>query len=205
MLSRLVIAFLPRTKTLLISWLQSPPVILELKKIKSVTVSTHLFAMKWCGRVPGYSFFECEFKPAFSCSSFTLISSVQLLSHFRLLVTPWTTAHQVSLSTTDSRSPSKPMSIESVMPSNHLILCHPLLLLSSIIPSFRVFSSESALCMRWLKYWSFSFNLSPYNEHQDWSPLGWTGWISLQSKGLSRVFSNTAVQKHQFFGAQLSS
>ena len=93
------------------------------------------------------------------------------------------------------------MSIESVMPSNHLILCRPLLLLS-IFPSIRVFSNESALHIRWPKYWSFSFNISPSNEH-----LGLIfrmDWISLQSKGLSRVFFNTTVQKHEFFGAQLS-
>ena len=71
-------------------------------------------------------------------------------------------------------------------------------------PSIRVFSSKSAHQIRWPNYWSFSFNISPSNEHPDWSPLGWTGWISLQSKGLSRVFSNTTIQKHQFFGAQLS-
>ena len=87
---------------------------------------------------------------------------------------------------------------------NHLILCCPLLLLPSIFPSIRVFWNESALCIRWPKYWSFSFNISPSNEHPDWSPLGWTGWISLQSKGLSRVFSNTIVQKHQFFCTQFS-
>jgi len=84
---------------------------------------------------------------------------------------------------------------------------HPLsspLLLPSIIPSIRVFSNESALCIRWPEYWSFSFNISPSNEYQDWFPLGWTGWISWQSKGLSRVFSSTTVQKHQFFSAQLS-
>ena len=88
------------------------------------------------------------------------------------------------------------MSIESVMPSNHLILCHPLLLLPSIFSSIRVFTSESTLRIRWPKYWSFSFSISPSNNIQDWFPLGWTGWISLQSKGLSRVFSNTTVQKH---------
>ena len=89
---------------------------------------------------------------------------------------------------------------------NHLILCRLLLLLHSISPSIRVFSNESALHIRWPKYWSFSFNISPSNEHSGLiSPLGWTGWISLQSKGLSRVFSNTTVQKYQFFGAQLSS
>ena len=109
-----------------------------------------------------------------------------------------------SLSINNSWSPPKPMSIESVMPSNHLILCHPVLLLPSIFPSIRVFSNESALRIRWPKYWSFSFNISPSNEHQDWCPLGWARWISLQSKGLSRVFSNTTVQKHQFFSTQLS-
>ena len=89
--------------------------------------------------------------------------------------------------------------------ANHLILRCPLLLLPSIFPSIRVFSNESALHIRWPKYWCFSFNISPSNNTQDLSPLGWTGWISLQSKGLSRVFSSTTVQKHQFFGAQLSS
>ena len=95
-------------------------------------------------------------------------------------------------------------SIESVMPSSHLIICCPFLLLPPIPPSIRVFSNESTLCMRWPKYWSFSFSIV-FTNTQGWSPLGWTGWISLQSKGLSRVFSNTTVQKHQFLGAQLSS
>ena len=100
---------------------------------------------------------------------------------------------------------SNSCSIESMMPSNHLIFYCPLLLLPPIPPSIRVFSNESALCMRWTKYWSFSFTISPSNEHPGLSPSEWTGWISLQSKGLSRVFSNTTVQKHQFFGTQLSS
>ena len=92
----------------------------------------------------------------------------------------------------------KPMSIESVMPSSHLILCRPLLLLPPILPSIRVFSNESALHMKWLKYWSFSSaSVLPVNT-QDLSPLGWTGCISLQSKGLSRVFSNTIVQNINF-------
>ena len=125
--------------------------------------------------------------------------SVQSLSHVRFFVTPWITAHQASLSITKSGSLSKLTSIESVMPSNHLILCRPLLLLPSIFPSIRVFSYESDLHSRWPEYWSFSFSISPSNECS-----GWTGWISLQSKGLSRVFSNTTVQKHQFFSAQLS-
>ena len=92
-------------------------------------------------------------------------SSVQLLSHVRLFATPWTSAHQASLSITNSQSPPKPMSIELMMPSNHLILCRPLLLLPSIFPSIRVFSNESALRIRWPKDWSFSFNISPSNEH----------------------------------------
>ena len=131
-------------------------------------------------------------------------SSVQSLSHVHFSATTWTTARQASLSISNAWSPHKPISIELVMSSNHLIPYHPLLLLSSISPRIMVFSNESALCIRWPKYWSFSFNISPTNEQQDWSPLGWTGWISLQSKGLSRVFSNTTVQKHQFFCAQLS-
>ena len=96
------------------------------------------------------------------------------------------------------------MSIESVMPSSHLILCHPLFLLPPIPPSIRVFSNESTLRMRWPKYWSFSFSIIPSKNIQGWSSLEWTGWISLQSKGLLRVFSNTTVQKHQFFCAQPS-
>ena len=91
---------------------------------------------------------------------------------------------------------------DAIQPSHPL--CHPLLLLPSIFPSIKVFSNESVLCIRWPKYWSFSFNISPSMNTQDQSPLAWTGWISLQSKGLSRVFSNTTVQKYQFFSAQLS-
>ena len=131
-------------------------------------------------------------------------SSVQSLSRVWVFATPWISACQVSLSITNSRNLLKLISIESVMPSHHLILCCPLLLLSSIFPSIRVFWNESVLHIRRPKYWSFSFSISPSNEHQDWSPLRRTGWISLQSKGLSRVFSNTTVQKYQFFGAQFS-
>jgi len=92
-------------------------------------------------------------------------SSVYLLSHVRLFVTPWIAAHQASLSIINSPSLLKLMSIESVMSSNCLILCHPLLLLPSIFPSIRVFCNESALCIRWLEYWSFSFSISPSNEY----------------------------------------
>ena len=137
--------------------------------------------------------------------SYYCFSSVQLLSPVWLFATPWTTACQASLSITNSRRLCKLMSIESVMPSSHLILCRPLLLLPPIPPSIRVFSNESTLCMRWPKYWILaSASFLPKNT-QDWFPLGLTGWISLQSKGLSRVFSSTTVQKHQFFGAQPSS
>ena len=135
----------------------------------------------------------------------TQFSSVQLLSHVWLFETPWTAARQASLSITNSWSSLKLTSIESVMPSNHLILGCPLLLLPPIPPSIRVFSNESTVHMRWPKYWSFSLSSVLSMNTQDWSPLEWTGWISLQSKGLSRVFSNATVQKHQFFGIQLSS
>ena len=128
--------------------------------------------------------------------------SVQSLSHVRLFATPWTAANQASQSITNSQSLLRLTSIESVMPSNYLILYRPLLLPPSIFPSIRVFSNDSALCITWPKYWvSASASVLPKNI-QDWFPLGWTGWISLQSKGLSRVFSSITVQKHQFFSAQ---
>ena len=136
--------------------------------------------------------------------NWTWISSVQSLICVWLFATPWTAALHVSLAITNSWSLPKFMSIESVIPSKHLILCCPLLFLPSTFPNISVFSKKSAFHIRWPKYWSFSLNISPSNEHPDWFPLGWTGWISLQSKGLSRVFSNTTVQKHQFFCAQLS-
>ena len=127
-------------------------------------------------------------------SSFQFIS-FQSLSRVWVFATPWTAAHQASLSITNSRSLPKLMSTESVMPSNHLLL-RPLLLLPSIFPSIRVFSNGSTLHIRWPKYWSFSFSISPSNEHPGLIRLEWTDWISLQSKGLSRVFSNTTFQKN---------
>ena len=129
------------------------------------------------------------------------LSSVQLLSRVRFFATLWTAACQASLSITKSRTLLKLMSMDSVMPSNHLILCHPLLLPPSIFPSIRVFSSESILHSGGQSIGaSASASFLPMNI-QDWSSLGWTGLISLQSKGLSTVFSNTTVQKHQFFVA----
>ena len=106
---------------------------------------------------------------------------------------------------TNSWSSHKLMSIKSVMPSSHLILCRPLLFLPPTTPSIRIFSNESTLRMRWPKYWSFSFSISPSKEHPGLISFRMDGWISLQSKGFSRVFSNITVQKHQFFGTQPSS
>ena len=131
-------------------------------------------------------------------------SSAPLLSRVRLFVTPWTAAHLASLFITNSQSLLKLMSIRSVIPSNHLNLCHPLLLLPSIFPV-----SESFLMRQFFTSGGQSIGVAasasvlPMNI-QDWFPLGWTGWIALQSKGLSRVFSNTTNQKHLFFGVQLS-
>ena len=132
-------------------------------------------------------------------------SSVQSLSRIWLFATPWTAARQASLSITNSRNLPKPMCIESVMHSNHLILCPPLHLPPSIFPSIRVFSNDSALHIRWPKYWSFSFSISPSNEHPGLISfrMDWLDLPAVQGT-LSRVFSNTTVQKHQFFGAQLS-
>ena len=132
------------------------------------------------------------------------VQSVQSLSCVHLSATPRTAACQACLFITNSQSLLKLMSIELLMPSNHLILCRPLLLPPSIFSSIRVFSNDSVLCIRWPNIGlSASASVLPMNT-QDWSPLRWTGLISLQSKGLSRVFSNTTVQKHQFFGTQLS-
>ena len=136
-----------------------------------------------------------------------LFSSVQFSSvthQVQLFATPWTAAPQTSLSITNSQSLLIVMPIESVMPSNHLILCHPLLLLPSIFPSIRVFTNESILPSVGKSFGvSASGSVLPMNI-PDWFPLGWTGWISLLSKGLSRVFSNTTVQKHQFFNTHFS-
>ena len=117
-----------------------------------------------------------------------------------LFATLWTVAPQASLSFTISWSLLKLMSIKLVMTSNHLILCHPLLLLPSIFPSIRVFSNESALCLRWPKYWSFSFNISLSNEYSEliYFRIDW------HFKRFSKVFSNTIDQKHQFFSVQHS-
>ena len=141
-------------------------------------------------RIFSYTSWQFVFLLPWNASLYILVTfllgffvTIQLLSRVWLFATQWPAAHQASLSFTVSRSMLKLMSIESVMPSNHLVLCCPLFLLPSILPSIRVFSNESTLLIRWPKYYSFS--ISPSNEYP--------GLISLQSKGLSRVFYNTTV------------
>ena len=139
-----------------------------------------------------------------------LFSSVQSLSYVRLFTTTWTTAHQASLSITNSQSPPKLMSIKSVIPSNHFILCRPLLLLSPIPPSIRVFSNESALCIRWPKYWGFSFNISPSNEHPGLISfrMDWLDLLAVQGtlkSFLQHHISKTSILlSSAFFIVQLS-
>ena len=143
-----------------------------------------------------------------------MFSSVQSLSHVRLFATPWIAAHQASLSITNSQSPPKPMSIESMIPSNHLILCCPLLLLPSIFPSIRAFSNESALRIRWPKYWSFSLSISPSNEHSGLISfrMDWLGLLAVQgslksllqfksinSSVLSFLYGPTLTSTHDYW------
>ena len=139
------------------------------------------------------------------CTANGIFVVVQSLSRVWLFVTPWTTAHQASLSFTISQSLLKLMSTESVMPSNQLILCRPLLLLPSIFPSV-IFSSELALCIRWPKYWSFSFSISLSNEYSALLSfrIDWFDLLEVQGTQLSRVFSSTTIWKYQFFGANPS-
>ena len=157
-----------------------------------------MVAVGWKWGVPGSTVFRLEF------------SSVQSLIHVRLFATPWTTARQASLSITNSWSSPKPMSIESMMPSNHLILYHPLLLLPSIVPSIKVFSNESALHIRWPKYWSFSFKISPANEHPGLISftMDWLDLLVVQGtlKSLLQHHSSKAsiLRRSAFFIVQLS-
>ena len=132
------------------------------------------------------------------CSRKYSFSSVQLLSRVRLFATPWIAARQASLSSTNSRSYLRFTSIKSVMPSSHLIFCRPLLLLPSIFPSSRVFSNESVLCIRWLKYWSFSFSISPSNEDSGLVSLRLAGLISLLSKEPSESFQHRSSKASVF-------
>ena len=142
---------------------------------------------------------------------FFISYSVQSLSHVRLFGTPWTAVRQASLSVTNSQSLPKLMSIKSVMPSNYLILCHPFLLPPSILPSNRIFSNESALCIRWPKYWSFSFSMSPPNEYSELISfrLDWLNLLAVQGslKSLLQHHSSKAsiFWRSAFFTAQLIS
>ena len=147
--------------------------------------------------------FRDQFCFIFFSTFYFVFSSVQSLSRVCLFATPWIAAHQASLSISNSQSSLKLMSIELMMPSSHLILCRPLLLLPPIPPSVRVFFQWVNSLYEVAKVSALA-SVLPINT-QDWSPLEWTGCISSQSKGLSRVYSNTIVQKHQFFGAQPSS
>ena len=136
--------------------------------------------------------------------------SFQLQSHVRLFATPWTAAHQASLSITNSRSPLKPMSIDSIMPSNYLILCCPLLLLPPIFPSIRVFFNKLALHIRWPKYWSFSFSISPSNEYPGLTSfrIDWLDLLAVQGtlrSLLQHHSSKASILRHSiFFMVQLS-
>ena len=136
-----------------------------------------------------------------ACKNFSL---VQLLSRVWLFATPWTAAHQASLSITDFWSLPKLISFESVMPANHFNLCRPLLFPPSIFLSIRVFSNVSALHIRWPKYWSFSLSISPSRKHSGLISFGmdWLDLLAVQET--LRSLLNTTVQKHQFFSAQLS-
>ena len=131
-------------------------------------------------------------------------SSVQSLTHVWLFATPWIAARQASLSITNSQSLPKLMSIESVMPSSHLILCHPLILLPSIPPSIRVFSNESTFRIRWPKYWSFSFSIIPSKEIPGLISFR-MDWLDLAVQGILKSLLQHTLQKHRFFGAQPSS
>ena len=136
--------------------------------------------------------------------SFLSFQSVHSLSRVQLFETLWTAAYQASLSNTNSWNFLKLMSIESVMSSNHLIFCHPLLFLPSIFPRIRVFSNESVLCIRWPKYCSFSFSISPSNEYSGLISFRIDLFDLLAVQGTLTVFFNTTVQKHHFFSAKLS-
>ena len=132
-----------------------------------------------------------------------LFSSVQWLSRVQLFATPWTAAHHASLSIANSRSCLKLTSIESVMPSKHLILCHPLLLLPSVFPSIRIFSNESVLLIRWPKYWNFSFSISPSNEYSGLISLR-TDWFNLAVQGILKSLLQHHSSKASILGTQLS-
>ena len=167
-----------------------------------------LYTFKICSNTGSSKFFGIFYNSIAHfvslCHILVVVVAVHSLSGAQFLETPRTSASQASVSFTIYWSLLKVMSIELVMPSNHLILWHPLLLWPSVSPSITVFSNESALRNRWLKYWSFSFSICPSSEYSGLISFKMTGLISMESKGFSRVFSSAIAQKHQFFGAQLS-
>ena len=167
-----------------------------------------LYTFKICSNTGSSKFFGIFYNSIAHfvslCHILIVVVAVHSLSGAQFLETPRTSASQASVSFTIYWSLLKVMSIELVMPSNHLILWHPLLLWPSVSPSITVFSNESALRNRWLKYWSFSFSICPSSEYSGLISFKMTGLISLEFKGFSRVFSSAIAQKHQFFGAQLS-
>ena len=181
--------------------------ILAIAIIVTITVLCDCVSLCLCVSLQGQSWWNKKLAYGMSqeISSSVLFSSVQWLSRVQLFATPWISAHQASLSITNFWSSLKLTSIKSVMPSSHLILCRPLLLLPPIPPSSRVFSNESTF--PWGGQSTGVSALASFlpKNTQDWSLLEWTVWISLQAIGLSRVFSNTTVQKHQFFGTLPSS
>ena len=179
----------------------------QLLNFLSTVILQRLVVIKYTKHLSTYG----GLRMCFILQEYTLqFSSVQSLSHVWLFATLWLTAHQASLSIINSRSPPKSMSIESMMPSNHLILCHPLLLLPSIFPSIRVFSNESPLHIRWPKFWSFSFNISPSNEHPGLISfrMDWLDLLAVQGthKSLLQHHSSKAaiLQHSTFFIVQLS-
>ena len=168
---------------------------------RRTTISSPGCLRSWKDRIGYLAVQKCQMLAA------SVFSSVAQSCYF---VTPWTAARKASLSITNSQSPPKPMSIESMMPSNHLILCHPLLLLPSNFPSIRVFSNESTLRMRWPKYWSFSFSISPSNEHSGLISfrMDWLDLLAVQGtlkSLLQHHSSKTSILQHSaFFTVQLS-
>ena len=174
---------------------------------KTKSEINYLFSFTSCKSIELKRYIETFFSILAMLDQF---SSVQSLSPVRIFATPWTAACQASLSITNSQSSPKPVSTEMVMPSKHLILCRPLLLLPSILPSIRVFSSESARCIRWPKYWSFSFNISPTNEYSGLSSfrMDWLALLAVQGtlKSLYQHHSSKAsiLQHSDFLIVQLS-
>ena len=179
---------------------------LNIKSLKNIKSKEKCFLLNW-----SYIFFKSRKQSSKGLLLFSVqFSLVQSLSHVQFFATPWTVAHQASLSITNSQSLLKLMPIESMIPSNHLILCHPLLFLPSIFGSIRVFSNQSDLPIRWPQYWSFNFNISPSNEYLEliFFRMDWLDLLAAQGtvKSLLQHHSSNAsiLQRSAFFTVQLS-